>query len=149
MKRSISFAAMVVLPIPAIPGIISVVARASRRLTILSSSFSRPKKWRSLGKSPSDVTSCFSTCFDKSRSIRSSESERASRIRLSSKYRMMSTGLIVNGRTSWAPPREVESVSPSVLMHRNWNSRNLPQVSSAARIPASVKKYAFLFRLTP
>ena len=66
---------------------------SSNRATILSISASRPKKRRILGRSLSEVTSCFSMCFDRSLSISSADRVDRSTVPVSSRYLRKSTCL--------------------------------------------------------
>ena len=66
---------------------------SSSRATMLSISASRPKKRRILGRSLSEVTSCFSMCFDRSLSISSADSVERSTVPVSSMYLRKSTCL--------------------------------------------------------
>ena len=141
--------ASAVFPIPAIPGTNRHEERASSSAQIFSNSVSRPKNARVLGKSPSDVTNCFSTCLSKSRWINSSFRVRKSSIPLSSMYRKTSTERRGNVAKSTEPARVVVWVTPDLSTSRMGYSESLFQVSSACTIPESVRKYALRFRLTP
>ena len=101
----------------------------------------------------SSYCSCFSTCFDKSRSIRSTIAF-LSQIQLSSIYLIMSTERMVNGKIVFISPKFEDSILPSLRIHLTGNDRKLFQVSSARFLQKSVKnmlsfsRYTFDMRLS-
>ena len=123
--------------------------RASSKLTISSTSFSRPKNFLVLGRSLKEVTNCFSICLDKSLSINSAESNDKSILPLSSIYLKISTCLNGKSVNSNALTSGTVSTVPSEFLIRTGCVLTLSHIPLATFIPSSVRKYAFLLRDTP